>query len=466
MANLERSLQRLTERGPERDADALIRRLELQLTGDIGLYDATADRRLGIFRGGRRGPLVAAAVFAAVLAVLVPALLFLGGRGESPTSVPPPTETPTTVSEPATTLPGEPPDTVVSVPPVVLPESLPDLESWSWQSAEGDETSIPDGVIVSGYGTYFAVEEDVWWQSSDGLTWERGTPPPELGGGDLQLAAVGDEAWVIASRDGSASLSRMKDGTWRPIELAGPPVEIFVPSRRGDTIVVPGRTGAGPVVWVSTDDGAGFDLAPVDWATPALITLGSNGSGWIALVDRDSPEIWASADGLTWSSTGPVPFANDTVYATFVDGTGPFAANVCRQIPGEDIDELWISMDGLTWSAPPQLQEPLSVTDTCTGTLFVTEFGLAFVAFFGGPGYVPQSPDEAILTYLSADGTAWLDVSDASIFYPTEGGPGNVRWSVTNDGVVFVQVSLGSGERRLWTGGFRDAATLEAETGG
>ena len=166
-------------------------------------------------------------------------------------------------------------------------------------------------------------------------------------------------------------------------------------------------------------------------------------SRFIALENdfQNAPSVWASTDGLEWTSLGPAIAPSASPPTTFYlaprpdtsDVDAPLIALATVDAVSSQREEIWSSTDGLRWES--------------VGVAF-SDPGTRKIAIPAPGGYVAIGEDHAL--YVSTAGARWTAVDgidDLQMTIDEVGGMTNY-WT-TRDRVFMLEVTL-TGQRRLW----------------
>ena len=201
-------------------------------------------------------------------------------------------------------------------------------QSWTLASTAGitpaDAGDQPSVLIATGRG-YLAAGQNtaegtaVIWTSTDGLHWQRMTAPQlrmPAGSGtvaDITGAAVGGGGILLSGHIATTTVQGHGAGS--------------------QTVVT--RT---PAVWLSTDGGVTWTLAPVPvshGATNGLAGIASDGAGFVAVRPgsvspgsnaQSDGVVYASADGMSWRYVSTLTASNGVQIGMVAGGPGGFAA--------------------------------------------------------------------------------------------------------------------------------------------
>ena len=232
----------------------------------------------------------------------------------------------------------------------------------------GDQTSV---LISTGRG-YLAAGQNaaegtaVIWTSADGLHWQR-MAAPQLG--------MPSGSGVVTDITGAAAGGG-------GILLSGHIATTTVQSHGTGSQTVVTRT---PAVWLSTDDGVTWTLAPVPvshGATNGLAGIAADGTGFVAVRPGNVPAgpnaqpdgvVYASANGTSWRYVSTLTSASGVQIGMVAGGPGGFAA--LGRGPGGYM-AAFLSADGLSWrsgiSFGPAPASVTGATVTAAGTVLVT----------------------------------------------------------------------------------------------
>ena len=232
----------------------------------------------------------------------------------------------------------------------------------------GDQTSV---LISTGRG-YLAAGQNaaegtaVIWTSADGLHWQR-MAAPQLG--------MPSGSGVVTDITGAAAGGG-------GILLSGHIATTTVQSHGTGSQTVVTRT---PAVWLSTDGGVTWTLAPVPvshGATNGLAGIAADGTGFVAVRPGNVPAgpnaqpdgvVYASANGTSWRYVSTLTSASGVQIGMVAGGPGGFAA--LGRGPGGYM-AAFLSADGLSWrsgiSFGPAPASVTGATVTAAGTVLVT----------------------------------------------------------------------------------------------
>ena len=231
----------------------------------------------------------------------------------------------------------------------------------------GDQTSV---LISTGRG-YLAAGQNaaegtaVIWTSADGLHWQR-MAAPQLG--------MPSGSGVVTDITGAAGGGG--------ILLSGHIATTTAQSHGAGSQTVVTRT---PAVWLSTDGGVTWTLAPVPvshGATNGLAGVAADGTGFVAVRPGSvsagpnaQPDgvVYASANGTSWRYVSTLTAASGVQIGMVAGGPGGFAA--LGRGPGGYM-AAFLSADGLSWrsgiSFGPAPASVTGATVTAAGTVLVT----------------------------------------------------------------------------------------------
>ena len=231
----------------------------------------------------------------------------------------------------------------------------------------GDQTSV---LISTGRG-YLAAGQNtaegtaVIWTSADGLHWQR-MAAPQLG--------MPSGSGVVTDITGAAAGGG--------ILLSGHIATTTAQSHGTGSQTVVTRT---PAVWLSTDGGVTWTLAPVPvshGATNGLAGIAADGTGFVAVRPGNVPAgpnaqpdgvVYASANGTSWRYVSTLTSASGVQIGMVAGGPGGFAA--LGRGPGGYMAG-FLSADGLSWrsgiSFGPAPASVTGATVTAAGTVLVT----------------------------------------------------------------------------------------------
>ena len=204
------------------------------------------------------------------------------------------------------------------------------------------------------------------WTSTDGLHWQRMAAPQlrmPAGSGtvaDITGAAVGGGGILLSGHIATTTVQGHGAGS--------------------QTVVT--RT---PAVWLSTDGGVTWTLAPVPvshGATNGLAGIAADGTGFVAVRPGSAsagpnaqPDgvVYTSADGMSWRYVSTLTSAYGVQIGMVAGGPGGFAA--LGRGPGGYM-AAFLSADGLSWrsgiSFGPAPASVTGATVTAAGTVLVT----------------------------------------------------------------------------------------------
>jgi hypothetical protein len=245
--------------------------------------------------------------------------------------------------------------------------------------------------------------------SDDGLTWRRIADPisdSDLAAGTPIAATAGGPGYVAVGADNKAWYSI--DGTdWTMAEVPPPLGE---PSRLARPLDRTSEQGVVEMLGVAV---SGRDL--VAWGT----------SNWVH-DDQTStflPVLWASSDGLTWTS---VPAPQPTRYATVAGGPNGFL------LLDTEYGAVWLSADGRSWEHvagdtlgssrwPAQQNDDGHRVEMIMGSTAAGPAGYIAVGTDGSCLLSCSSAETVIWT--SADGRQWSRLPNDELFRaPTGAG--------------------------------------------
>jgi len=418
--DLETQLRQYTDHIVERvDTDATI--------GHHLAPIARPERRLPV-----RGVLVALGSAIAVLLVALPLLI----SGSDETVTPRDGVTSTTLSG-------------------VVPTPMPDIGSWEWHRIDGTDENVPGGQMFTVDNRLMVVDDvcpaspeegadcpppSYWWESPDGLTWNREPLPEDLAGYVLSPIRAHDGAWLLGT-DASgqqAIFFHLGDG-WTRVDLTEPLSAWPLVATRGTTVLVV----TDDRLVVSDDLGVNWEPVDVPWLGEASAVV-STSEGFVAYVlSNDRIEIWFSEGGRSWELVdSPAPLGGAGVQWLIVAGRPD--SHVVAGAETTDTTPHWVSDDGLSWSRIEELEGVFDSPD-----VYLADFGFVMMGFAASRG----SPDDLMLVMVSEDGSAWDDVSDPRVSFGPDESPLTLAPSVAADR-VFVALSRDNGARTLWIGGF------------
>ena len=221
------------------------------------------------------------------------------------------------------------------------------------------------------------------WRSADGRSWVRVVDPDlRLPTGSIPSTVsteYGSIASVTTTGDGFVAVGRVFDGTFVGDTLMPSPFRPAVwtstdgvdwapasslPDDRGSLVdVVATRDG---VLAVGNDSGRAFvwrlgaagweSIGGFDGAASTIASVGDRlvAAGTTSGVGAQTPTIWSSSDGHTWTVADEEPVANLGTFTALVpDGDAVLALGYTG--PGElDVHGLMLSStDGTSWSPVP-----------------------------------------------------------------------------------------------------------------
>ena len=247
--------------------------------------------------------------------------------------------------------------------------------SWTLASTSGitpaDAGDQASALISTGRG-YLAAGQNtaegtaVIWTSADGLHWQR-MAAPQLG----MPSGSGTVADITGAAAGGGG-----------ILLSGHIATTTVQSHGAGSQTVVTRT---PAVWLSTDGGVTWTLAPVPvshGATNGLAGIAADGTGFVAVRPGSVPAgpnaqpdgvVYASANGTSWRYVSTLTSASGVQIGMVAGGPGGFAA--LGRGPGGYM-AAFLSADGLSWrsgiSFGPAPASVTGATVTAAGTVLVT----------------------------------------------------------------------------------------------
>jgi hypothetical protein len=275
-------------------------------------------------------------------------------------------------------------------------------------------TALPDenGALRSAIGTRFVVV--------NGAS-ERGGTAVAVGADALDDASAGDaRAWI--STDGSrwrivASGAAERDATMNAV-AAGPSGFVAVGSDGypGPNVQLAGSRGA--AAWVSAD-GQHWTRAPAQAALEGSIMVGviAASSGYVAwgegipnIIERVTPPVWTSTDGLTWTRSrveGTRPEQMMPVRAIVAVPGTLIAVGVLPDPAHGDgaVPAAWTSADGgATWRRATVTVPQPSVTGTLRAVAFDGSILLAI-----GMEDMPGASTARVVPWQSVDhGVTWI----------------------------------------------------------
>jgi hypothetical protein len=278
-------------------------------------------------------------------------------------------------------------------------------------------------------GHYFANDQDLWWASRDGITWNTLDAAPPLlpsnymrAGTDFEIFHTGLSTWAVTGeRSEPVHLLEKKGGTtWVevPIEVVPPPAGVDLAKVVGDQIMNAGSfapyTGATPRTVVVRDgilmtipslNGVDSGLVSLDRHVYAVevspvTDLGSRyGSHHNVRV-----QLWRSADeGRTWTELGlDVPGGENLTFGYLTAGHDRLMLTLSRG----DEQEVWTSRDGTAWDLVEQDWDV-----TAPAPPIPTDFGWIATTVGHGPGAMLGAFEVSkFRLYLSPDGSEWQAV--------------------------------------------------------
>jgi hypothetical protein len=269
-------------------------------------------------------------------------------------------------------------------PSVPATESLPTSDGWAWQATDGTSymaaLAVPNGFIgTCGHNSGQTIVDEILCSSPDGLHWSVPADP-------AIVSVEGDGPFLPIG-------FLVRDGTYLVVSL---PVS-------GES------TGPATTLWRSTDGvhWSAVTLAP-ELAQTEIHLAGVAPDGFLAVGTRNEPgsppteEMLISADGLTWSKVGDMPYD-----VAVVGGTGEFwgartpSFYVTGPRPGGTEIGTWMTTDGRNWQ---DVRMPTGYTQV------LETAALPGGGFLGlGSSFDTATPNRII---RSTDGLAWqLDPS-------------------------------------------------------
>ena len=337
----------------------------------------------------------------------------------------------------------------------VVPTPMPDIASWEWHRIEGTDENVPGGQMFTVDNRLMVVDDacpasteegadcpppSYWWESPDGLTWNREPLPEDLAGYVLSPIRAHDGAWLLGT-DASgqqAIFFHLGDG-WTRVDLTKPLSVWPLVATRGTTVLVV----TDDRLVFSDDLGANLELVDIPWLGEATAMV-STSEGFVTYVrNNDRIEIWFSEGGHTWEQLdSPAPIGGGEVSWLTVAGRGNSFVAAVLEPTGRSTH--WISEDGLSWS---RIEELTGVFDS--SDVYLADFGFVMMGFAAPRG----SPHDLVVVMVSEEGSVWDNVSDPRVSIDTDDSPLTLAPSVAADR-VFVAVSRDNGARTLWTGGF------------
>lgn len=244
------------------------------------------------------------------------------------------------------------------------------------------EGAVPAGarlssVAVAGNGSFVVVGEAdggaAAWTSLDGTAWLRAGV--DRGPGMAHVARTAAGLLAFAADDGESAVWRSIDGT------------VWV--RAFDARLGVDGSGAGSVV-------GALDV----------------GTGVVAVVDRrgSGPQLWTSADGLTWSTastTDPFPAEGEASPAAVIhlDDDRVLAAGAVTAGDGTDA-AVWSSDGGRTWEQAPHDEGVLGGDGAQAVTALVVDGGDRLVAV--GTDAAEDGSGVDVALWSSGDGQEWI----------------------------------------------------------
>lgn len=307
----------------------------------------------------------------------------------------------------------------------------PDGRTWSPVPAD-DHPPVPAGdVALAGTGRGFMLVGAEAWISEDGFDWQRlGDPAgdPDLRQGTVLAVAAGGPGYVAVGSDNRAWYST--DGSdWALAQVPPPPTQFFA-----------SQGFAAPTVEMLGVAVAGDRL--VAWGL-ARRHLGDSG--------MNSPVMWASDDGRTWTSVlDPV----DGDQLTAAAGPGGFVAVESDYGATVDADQVAVrvSADGRVWEPVAVLgatwSEDADQAPVQLGVKSIAASASGYVAAGGlGPvcGFTCEPGDVVIWT--SVDGRSWSPLSSDERFAR------GTAFDIAAWGSVFVVGGDHEGNPAVWIGG-------------
>ena len=245
--------------------------------------------------------------------------------------------------------------------------------------------ATPEGYVAVGFGAadvddYFARRQGIVWRSADGQSWHGIRDPALANVTPLDIAALGEDLFMLGLLNTCAE-------------------------RRGCSDV----PEAGHAIWRSSAGGAWQRLPPpasmqealsVDGliaGTDRLVVFGS------AADERETPTLWTSSDGQTWSQANPLAGLDQvTTLAATPDGFVAFGT-VARPDGGSDELAAALARDASSFGAAIVPPLPNAVVDGAA----VGAGGLVGV----GRAFTGEDIDVRALALYSADGSAWVEGS-------------------------------------------------------
>lgn len=323
MNNYDEAFEALANRGAPAGATALLERIDLELA-DPGRAPTAAPRRRW------SGPILAAAVFIAILGVGLTWNLLLAPSGDV----------------------AHQPD-----PEIDWIEISGDAFHNSVVAGPGGFIKVPIFIEPNGPGPEF---------STDGTSWTA-VSLPGLERSALRQIAVSNASWLMILDDGDAprAWASTDAAEWASVEwpdgLQGR-VQYVAGFESGFVATSADPFGSGPGYWLSAD-GLNWtradDKAPENSLFVDVIDAGGRVIWLPNRTDQTSPvDFYHSADGLTWSQ-GTIELPEELASGShrwslealqYVDGLW-IAVGEVRRADADPIIHAWTSLDGATFTA-------------------------------------------------------------------------------------------------------------------
>lgn len=338
-------------------------------------------------------------------------------------------------------------------------------------------TATPDGFVAVGADDNGERRVAVVWRSSDGVSWQRQPPSPDMGqlfpgestGGVAAAAIAGNGPLVAVGGSGSFRVWTSSDGRrWTgeppPVEAGRSDDGPLLATEAGGVLVRPGsgglwfrRPGA---AWI--DVGADRSVFPVPERFSSIRAMVRSGSGFVALGSVGGgtdagPAVWTSSDANSWTRNRP--FDAGSVEELTVFGDRLVAAGTADD--DGNVAAIWISADGGSRWERVAAGNPAFRIRRTTQMFGVTaaEFGLVAV----GLSYENDTIDAH--AWLSNDGRTWRRAHDP----PAWSGPGDqvlgLACPLPGGGVVALGTLVVAGELDAWAWVSSDGLTWERASG-
>ena len=331
-------------------------------------------------------------------------------------------------------------------------EQRPQVSSLTWERVSLDPGVFGDldsrvGVVSSGAGFVAFAEQAQGvpvWTSPDGINWSQAeSDAPVFAGaivtdvtvGGPGLVAVGEDelgAVVWTSTDGTL-WSRVPDdeeeliGAWMTSVVEGGPGLVAVGFEDNGADVE-----QSPAVWTS-NDGTTWTRVPAGTelgeGRMADVTAGDEGLVAVGHTSwhqggTDAAIVWASADGLTWDR---IPF--DELTFGLAD---PFLLSVAAGRPGlvagggtgGPYSAIWASADGIVWN---RLRDELYNTEEKLP-------GVVFEVGFVGSEFLVFGDDSLAIEKDGVGGSTWISRPS---FWASTDGQGWRRTTFAGEGEIY-----------------------------